>query len=239
MAEAAIYPQIPSTVWTGVWKILHDSPSRRVDENVLSVELGVQKTAAKQYLKELIRLGLFKDDGTTTDLAKRWRQDGEEPGVIKEILAEAYPQVLLELAPIDRLDRDKIVRWFMSEGLGRGSAQNKAATYIRVASGVSAAESVRSSKVSNTKPVRSGVNKSARARESDSQLPSVVDGDDVSSAEGREERGGAGNGGHRNGKRQPELNVNVQVHISADSSSEQIDAIFSAMRKYFDGDQAI
>lgn len=75
MADSVSYPQIPSTVWSGVWRILHDSPSRRIDEGVLAIELGVQKTAALQYLKELRRLGLFGDDGSTTDLGKKWRQD--------------------------------------------------------------------------------------------------------------------------------------------------------------------
>jgi hypothetical protein len=28
------------------------------------------------------------------------------------------------------------------------------------------------------------------------------------------------------------LNVNVQIHISADASGEQIESIFSAMRRY-------
>lgn len=140
MADSVSYPQIPSTVWSGVWRILHDSPSRRIDEGVLAIELGVQKTAALQYLKELRRLGLFGDDGSTTDLGKKWRQDGDDPEIIQEILEYAYPQDLRELAPPGRLDRDKIVRWFVSHGLGAGSAKNKAATYIRVATGVSASE---------------------------------------------------------------------------------------------------
>ncbi len=94
MAESISYPQIPSTVWAGVWKILHDSPTRRIDENVLAIELGVQKTAARQYLKELARLGLFGVDGGATDLARKWRQDGDDPHVIGEILKNAYPQDL-------------------------------------------------------------------------------------------------------------------------------------------------
>lgn len=31
----------------------------------------------------------------------------------------------------------------------------------------------------------------------------------------------------------PELAVNVQIHISADATGEQIDAIFASMKKYF------
>lgn len=238
MAEAAIYPQIPSTVWVGVWKILHDSPSRRLDDNVLSIELGVQKTAAKQYLKELSRLGLFTDDGATSELAKRWRQDGNEIGIIGEILAHAYPQDLLDLAPVDRLDRDKIIRWFMGQGLGRGAAQNKAATYIRVANGVSAGEGARATKQSDKKPSSGAGSRSKRSAGASKSLPQVLDEENQNQDVGNEV-GNGGAGGRRPAGKQPELNVNVQIHISADSSAEQIDAIFSAMRKYFDGDQTI
>lgn len=140
MAESVSYPQIPSTVWSGVWKILHDSPSRRIDDAVLAIELDVQRTAAKQYLKELQRLGLFNEDGSTSDLAKEWRQDGDNPDVIDKLLHKSYPLELRELAPPNNLDRDKIVRWFVSQGLGAGSAKNKAATYIRVATGVSSSD---------------------------------------------------------------------------------------------------
>lgn len=47
-------------------------------------------------------------------------------------------------------------------------------------------------------------------------------------------RGGKVSGGSKS--RRPDLNVNVQIHISADASAEQIDAIFSSMRRYFDAD---
>jgi hypothetical protein len=42
----------------------------------------------------------------------------------------------------------------------------------------------------------------------------------------------------RSGSRSPQLAVNVQIHISADATSEQINAIFSAMRQYFDDSEA-
>lgn len=237
MADVPSYPQIPSTVWTGVWRILHDSPSRRLDENSLAAELGVQKTAAKQYLKELARLGLFNNDGTTTDLAKSWRADGDDPKVIDAILEFVYPQELRELAPADRLDRDKIVRWFVGQGLGGGAAQNKAATYMRIASGVT------SSAVKQTEGSNGSKAKAAPTpRRTRRGAPGSVDRSSQIGSAGH--NGGDSDGNHDNGGRQrgptgrPELNVNVQIHISADSSAEQIDAIFSAMRRYFDGDIA-
>lgn len=217
MADANTFPQLPSTVWRGVWKIFHDSPSRRLDDNILAVELGVQKTAAKQYRKELIRLGLLDDNGSPTDLAKSWRQDGDDRRVLEEILDHAYPEELRHLAPVDNLDRDKIVRWFMSQGLGSGAAKNKAATYIRIANGVSSDQPLEQApRLRSTPAPRRSV---ASKQQEQSKSPDELD------LQTRPQKA-------------PQLAVNVQIHISADASTEQINAIFSAMRAYFNGDAA-
>ena len=221
MAESTSFPQIPCTVWSGVWKMLHDSPTRKVDENVLAVELGVQKTAARAYLNELVRLGLFVADGTATDLAKRWRQDGNDLDIIQEILAHAYPSELREIAPVDKLDRAKIIRWFVSQGLGAGSAQNKAATYMRVASGVSAGNAASPKSSRSSSPSTSGPTRVRAGRTPSETKPP--------------ERNGDRNARQDDPGRKLDLHVNVQIHISADSTSEQIDTIFSAMKRYFDG----
>lgn len=125
MANENIFPQIPSTVWKGVWGLLRKSPTRKLDDASLAAELNVQQTAAKQYLNELVRLGILEPEGTPTELAGRWRQDGDNTDIITEILQKAYPESLLQLAPLDDLNRDKIVRWFMGQQLGEGSRQEQ------------------------------------------------------------------------------------------------------------------
>jgi len=86
MAETTNYPQLPRNVWRGAWDILRKTPKRKLDEKALAAELGVQPTAAKAYARELARLGLLNDDFTPSDLANRWRQDGQATDVIDEIL---------------------------------------------------------------------------------------------------------------------------------------------------------
>jgi hypothetical protein len=148
-------------------------------------------------------------------------------GVIQEILETAYPQELRDLAPVDRLDRDKIVRWFVAQGLGGGAAQNKASTYIRVASGVSASDNPKQAvRPTSPRPTRTANQPARQPKKTLEEPPS----DDSSGGDS-----GKINGKGRERSGRPDLNINVQIHISADSSAEQIDAIFSAMRKYFDG----
>jgi hypothetical protein len=222
MADTANYPQLPRNVWRGAWGILRKTPKRKLDGKALSAELGVQVTAAKTYARELCRLGLLNDDFAPSDLANRWRQDGKAADVIEEMLALAYPDDLRDMAPRTDLDRDKIVRWFMGEGLGEGSAKNKAATYIMVSMGVSEDE-----ELPQAKPRRAASPAGPRTRQVPLQRTDKGHG-----------QSGNGNDKPSKGKSvrqgRPDLNVNVQIHISADASVEQIDAIFSSMRRYFD-----
>lgn len=176
--------------------------------------MGVQITAAKAYARELVKVGLLDADFTPTELANRWRQDANDPETINQILRESYPPELLELAPPGEADRDKVVRWFMNEGLGEGAAKNKAATYLMISSGVP-----------DEPEQRVAVPK--RPAKRPASQPQTERPTQKPAAEGTSTKG------HRTpGK--PSLNVNVQIHISADASSEQIDAIFGAMRQYFD-----
>lgn len=66
MAEKASYPQIPSTVWWGVRRLLQRSPNAVIDERTLGVDLEVQEAAARQYLAELKRVGILNDDNKAT-----------------------------------------------------------------------------------------------------------------------------------------------------------------------------
>lgn len=222
MSESGNYPQLPRNVWRGVWEILRKTPKRKLDEKALSAELGVQPTAAKAYARELIKLGLLNEDCIPTDLANRWRQDGKDTQIIDEMLEKAYPQDLRDLAPREDADRDKVIRWFMNEGLGEGSAKNKTATYLMVASGVSDDPETSPAPRRASPVVRSKASPPA-GRRADAERKEPVKQEDNDKREKAPK-----------GQTKPDLNVNVQIHISADASVEQIEAIFSSMKRYFD-----
>ncbi|WP_447765299.1 hypothetical protein [Sphingopyxis panaciterrae] len=221
MADSGNYPQLPRNVWRGVWDILRKTPNRKLDEKALAAELAVQPTAAKAYSRELAKLGILNDDCTPTELAKLWRQDGQDAALIDQIIELAYPQELRELAPRDDLDRDKIVRWFMNEGLGEGSAKNKAATYIMVSGGISEEVDAVSAAPRRAAPAAATP---AKGRAKPAKPTQTGDDNGAKGTDRKAERG----------QRRPDLNVNIQIHISADASAEQIDAIFSSMKRYFD-----
>ncbi len=230
MAEKARFPQIPSTVWWGLRSLLQRSPSVTVDGRFLAGQLGVQEVAAKQYVLELQSVGILSEDGKATAVAQKWRLDQTYSSAVEEILKSAYPEGLLAVAPPGEADRQKVVNWFMHEGFGQGAAGNKAATYMLIGSpspNEAPSRSVTSKTEGKTAPTartkatkpKTGAVATASEPVMSKKEPSKVTSP-LSRADGFP------------------LNLNIQIHISADAGTEQIESIFSAMKRYLYDNQA-
>lgn len=224
MAGKARYPQIPSTVWWGLRGILQKTPNTTIDERLLAIQLGVQPAAAKAYISELKFVGLLSEDSRATSLALRWRLDEKYSEAVREIVSKVYPQQLIDIAPPGEADRNTVVSWFQHEGFGSGAAGNKAAAYLLLSS-----PSPNDSPKSNGKD---GANESrAKARpktRANSGKKSATTGIVPVEPEFTDKAIATG---PKRGEHMP-LNVNVQIHISADAGAEQIESIFQAMRRY-------
>ncbi len=231
MADKNRYPQIPSTVWWGVRSILQKTPTATIDERYLGVQLSVQEAAARAYIAELRAVGLITEDNKATALANRWRLDESYADAVEEIVRANYPEGLINVAPPGEADRQKVVSWFMREGLGQGAAGNKAASYMLLSTPTpnEAPRTTPKSKQGDAKPRNrnsSRQNQTLRTPEKRSTTAaSASNSEDI----------------HTSTRRPPThdvlpLNVNVQIHISADAGTEQIESIFQAMRRYlYDG----
>lgn len=226
MADKVRYPQIPSTVWWGVRAILQKTPNVTVDERILGVQLGVQEAAARAYINELKNVGLLTEDGKASATAQKWRLDESYAEAVRQIVERTYPEGLLHLAPPGDADRQKVVSWFLREGLGQGAAGNKAAAYLLISSPTpneaprASAKSSQPDGISKTRPVRASASGSKN------------NGGKVNEQSVRRGRDDGNTTSPRSGADAFPLNVNVQIHISADAGTEQIESIFQAMRRY-------
>ncbi|HEX7760342.1 MAG TPA: hypothetical protein VF459_12620 [Caulobacteraceae bacterium] len=220
MAEKNSYPQLPSTVWWGVRNLLQKSPGMTLDERGIAIELGVQSAAARQYMAELRRVGILSDDGKATELGKAWRLDTSYGSAVEQLITSIYPDSLVQLSPPEDGDRQKVTSWFTHEGLGTGTAGNKAATYLLIGSPVpNEAPSRAASTSSSTAKKETRPSKRVEVKPS-TQPPAPVN-------PGSQQRVDA-----------IPLNINLQIHISADASGDQIESIFAAMRRYLYNDNA-
>lgn len=225
MADKNRYPQIPSTVWWGVRSIINRTPTATIDERLLGIQLGVQEAAAKAYINELRHVGIVTDEGKATPLAQRWRLDDSYAEAVNELIQSNYPEGLIHIAPPGDAERQKVVSWFQREGLGQGAAGNKAATYLLLSSPTP-------NEAPKTTLKAAQADSSARVR----PLRRQVNGGRTNSApDDRATRQGVGESKGTPAARGLEafpLNVNIQIHISADAGTEQIESIFQAMRRY-------
>lgn len=218
MAEKQNFPQIPTTVWWGLRGLLRKSPNATIDESFLAINLNVQPAAARQYIVELRRVGLLADDGRSTPLAMKWRNDETYRDAANEIVQSVYPKALLDVAPPADAERAKVVSWFMHQGLGEGTARNKAATYLLIANDqIQDGAETRSTSVVRSAPAEKRIKRK----------------EDIKPRSNEERPGGRS----QRAEAMP-LNINVQIHISADASGEQIEKIFSSMRRYLYDDAA-
>jgi hypothetical protein len=205
---------------------LNRTPSATIDERLLGVQLGVQEVAAKAYINELRHVGIVTDEGKATPLAQRWRLDDSYADSVKELVNATYPEGLVHIAPPGAAERQKVVSWFQREGLGQGAAGNKAATYLLLSSPTP-------NEAPKAAPKAGQAEISARARPARRQASDGGRANEVMETPAQRQGGGE--------QRKPPagkttesfpLNVNVQIHISADAGTEQIESIFQAMRRY-------
>lgn len=218
MADKTGFPQIPARVWWGVRDLINSRPKMKFDDSNLAATLNVQLAAARQYLGELKRIGMLDDQGAATELGERWRHDESYEAVVDELLAISYPEGLINIAPPGSADRAAVEKWFAHSGLGTGTAKNKAGTYLMIANDRPGETKIRAA------PQRSDKQESSTKKSVAKPVRRDV-------KEDTPERKKPLQGSFP-------LNVNVQIHISADASGDRIESIFAAMRKYLHDDAA-
>jgi len=202
-----------------------------VTPTYLHTVLGVsERTAQEKELVTLRRLGLLSPENTPTDLAKRWRDDGEYPAVCAEILKNIYPQELLQAVPDPSKEMNEAVRWFMnSTGVGVDAAFAMARTYrLLVEADPSSAADVKEKKSRSThkRIAKAQKNKDEvldTGSNGTSQTHASIEGVKTDSQAPTTKRSYSSS---------PSIHIDVQIHISADASPAQIDHIFASMAKH-------
>jgi hypothetical protein len=189
--------------------------------------LGTSEKGAKNVLPQLKAAGLFKPDGSPTDLALDLRDDDHYAAVCEQILSEVYPEALRSSYDNPDEDWSKVASWFMrNAGTGSATAGMQAKLYLTLLKGELPTEDPKPARKRVAKKSADGprtpvAKKSADAEEPTPGKPSPVVHSTVQH-DGRSSQG-------------PALHIDLQIHISADASDSQIDAVFKSMAKHLYG----
>ena len=219
MAENT-YPKIGANAWMVLRAKAAAAPSTKFIPEVVAPLMGVSSPASalKNTVRPMQQMGLIDEDGVLTERGNKWRADASYGSACEEILNEIYPEALGAFVDGDnKPDPTAVKAWFGQQGFGDSNARKMSATYVLVASREipepPAADSGKPAKKAS--PKKQATAKSQESAEAD---------------EGQEIAGG----GQLPAKPSdgPTLHLDIQIHIPADATPEQIDSIFSSMARH-------
>jgi hypothetical protein len=212
------YPMLASSCWWALRKRFQQSISPSVTDSYLSSILNIQRASAKtNIIPYLIQMGIIDNEGKTLERANLWRNDDLYPQVCNDILNEIYPDEILHIAS-GEIDRRAITNWFSTKtGAGSSAVAKMVSLFLLLVKADPSEQSEKKPSITNKveKPKQQKkeiVKKEADTKgeilmspKSDTLIPSAFI---------------------------PSINLNLQIHISADATLDQIDQIFASMAKH-------
>lgn len=212
---ANTYPKIGNKAWTALQAKASSTPSTKFTANFVAALLGMANpdSAQANVVGTLRRFALIDDGGALTERGNKWRVSSSYAAACQEILDDIYPAELANL--VDEAgspDTAKLTTWFENEGFGESNARRMANTYALVAK----KEIPQAPAPEPAKQKGSGIKPSG--------------------PKGRKQPGEVGAAEPprmpERASSQPTLHIDIQIHIPADATVDQIDQIFSSMAKH-------
>jgi hypothetical protein len=220
------FPYMAVNAWAQVRRSFAKSLPSKVDVRYLEAVLSISEKGARNIVPQLRTVGLIDDDGSVSDLGKRFRLDDDYLEVAAEVVERVYPEQLRTIYPGPEEDVNNIAKWFMREtGGGQAASLAQARFYLMLVSGQLPSAEARTSRAT---PAKAPSGAKPRATTADATRPNSaahVDSHKASpplaAPQPSRQVGG-----------QPDLHLDIQIHIDANASVEQIDAVFASMAKH-------
>ncbi|OIR19852.1 hypothetical protein GALL_07360 [mine drainage metagenome] len=230
MASTAItYPKISRKIWWLLRDRLKKSMPSIVTPTLITALSPMTDSSAKSnVLAPLRELGLVDEANKPTTLAEGWRHDDEYASVCHKIRAAVYPHELIEaFSEPSPEQREGIKTWFMKVGqVGEAAARMYTDTFMLLSEADTSKANEKAAAPATPKTARPAAKSKLKDRAP--PPPSAPRTVQPQSNEGLPPAPEP-TGSHR---RLPAIHIDVQVHISPDTSPEQIDRIFESMAKH-------
>jgi hypothetical protein len=213
---------LPVAHWWTLRKKFKQSIPGVVTDSYLSTVLAMAAGSARaNVLPYLKTLGIIDEEGKTGERAKRWRDDEHYGDVCKEIQKEVYPSELSSAVTDPAKDRAKAERWFAQKtGAGHAAVGRMAVLYAVIV----AADASKQPEQERGERAKRG-RKERPSKKLVAPTPSVPAPVATSLPHDTQSHEAASPSA-------PGVHINLEVHISADSTPDQIDTIFASMAKH-------
>jgi hypothetical protein len=212
-SERKTFPMLPESHWWKLRERFKSSIPGVVTDSYLASVLNIQKNSAQaNVLPALKQINLIDDDGKTSEIAKEWRDDHKYPDVCKKIAKSIYPQELFDAFPNPSQDREGLKRWFAHiTGTGDVAVGKMVALFLLITeANPQNSTTISKTKSEKSKPVVKATKGTVTKQKSVEQT-------------GKQEIPT---------KEKPDININLQIHISSDATPDQIDKIFESMSRH-------
>lgn len=218
------FPKITVANWFNLRDKFIQKVPTEVSSSYVASALGMSEASAKaNVIGPLKAIGIIDENSKPTDLAYDWRDDVKYKEVCEKILSNNYPQELHDLYQDPDTPISDIASWFMRYGkVGSVAAKMFAQTYLLFlnADPTKAKEIKSSTSTRKLRPKKQQI--SAKKKTEKSKQATQVEKPDLQTYQ-------------QNNLKQkgiPSLHIDIQIHISPDTSSDQIDKIFESMAKH-------
>jgi len=214
------FPKIADKNWWKLRELFKRKVPAVVTPSYLATALSMSEASAKANLIfPFKKIGIIDEDNKPTDLAYDWRDDDKYATVCETLIEKNYPQELRDLFHSSDTDFQQLTNWFMNYAkCGEPAAKMFARFYILLlkADLTEADAATTKRQAAPKKPKKEP--KAKTPKPSDSGVPKE---EPVSLQKPP-----------RAFNNPPELHINIQLHISPETSAEQIDKIFESMAKH-------
>ena len=222
--ERKTFPVLsPSHWWKLRTKFRQSIPGVVTDGYLATVLDMAELSARNNVMPSLKAFGLINQDGKPSELVKQWRDDEGYRGVCKTILEATYPQELIHAIDDAATGRPKAERWFQNKaGVGESAAGKMASIFMVVYE----------ADPTKAPDERKGATprKAAKSVETGKKAPKKTEHRPIATAQPTHIEQGEAN--KHKSSIGPDVNINLQIHISADASPDQIEQIFISMSKH-------
>jgi hypothetical protein len=212
-------PKVGSKAWFTLRSKATNAPSTKFTPTFVAASLGMANadSALGNIVRPMRALGIFEEDGSLTALGNKWRNDSTYADACEEILKKVYPAELAHLTESDgKPSASQVKAWLGNEGFGESNARQMSATYVMIASKDIPLDSP-TPEAKKTPPAKKPVaqkqpqTKQEKTDQTGQQQPPPARTDG------------------------PGIHLDIQIHLPADASAEQIDSIFRSMAKHIYG----
>lgn len=217
------YQAIPNSAWFSIRDKFKLKVPSEVNVSYLATALGItEASAGGNILPALKAFGILNDNNKPTDFAYEWRDDDKYQEACIKILESEYPQEIRDLFHEKSSALNDVKSWFARNAkIGESAAVKYARTYLLLLKG-----EIQNGKTSN--PTAAKATKITKTINTPSSPPQKAKDTSETSINGSTKE--------IKGERfSPKLHLDIQIHISPESSAEQIDKIFESMSKHLRG----